>query len=114
MSSLVPHLVNTPDNFKGGKIFYAQSLWRSLTQDSWIYDVVRGKFLEFVSLPNQTVPPRPLNLSRADNRALDNAIHHFLIQSIVEPCLPNVHGFFSNVFPIIKPVGPARVILNLK
>ena len=75
--------------------------------------MVRGEFLEFVSLPFQIVPPRPLTLSRAADRALDNALHLFLLHSIVEPCLPDVYDYFSNVFPIIKPVGPARVILNL-
>ena len=75
--------------------------------------MVKGKFLKFVSLPIQTVPPRPLTLSRLDGQTLNDALCQFLKQSIVEPCLPEYHGFFSNVFPILKPVGPARVILNL-
>ena len=60
------------------------------------------------------MPPRPLTLSRADDRALDNALQLSLLHSIVEPCLPDASGYFSNVFPIIKPVGPVRVFVNLK
>ncbi|MPC77038.1 hypothetical protein E2C01_071477 [Portunus trituberculatus] len=66
VSSSIPQLVNTHDDFRVGKIISAESMWRSLTQDSWIY-VVRGNFLDFVSLPIQTVPPRPLTLSQADD-----------------------------------------------
>ena len=56
--------------------------------------MVRGKFLEFVSLPFQSVPPRPLSLSRADDRALADALHLFLRHSIVEHCFPDVSGYF--------------------
>lgn len=76
--------------------------------------MVRGKFIEFVSIPFQAMPPRPLTLSHTDAQALDDALCWFLTHSIVDPCVPGAHGFFSNVFPIIKPTGPARIILNLK
>ena len=65
-------------------------------QDPWIHDVVKGKFLEFVSIPFQTVPPRPLALSRADDQTLNDALYQFLKQSIVELCLPEDHGFVSH------------------
>ena len=114
VSSWLPLLFHTPDNFRGGKIFYAKHLWGSLSQDSWVYNVVRGKFIEFVSIPFQAMPPRPLTLSHTDTQALDDALCWFLTHSIVEPCIPGAQGFFSNVFPIMKPTGPARIILNLK
>ena len=76
--------------------------------------MVRGKFIEFVSTPFQVMPPRPLTLSHTDTQALDDALCWFLTHSIVEPCIPGDHGFFYNVFPIIKPTGSARIILNLK
>lgn len=114
MSTVVPPMINTPDNFKGGKIFYASSVWGSLTKDIFIHNVVHGKFLDFASLPSQNNPPSPLKLSTADSHALDIALSLFLKQQIIERCEPEKHGFFSNVFPFTKIDGTTRVILNLK
>ena len=86
-----------------------------LSKEKWIHHVVQGSILVFDSLPIQNALPRPLNLSVADSMALGNAIVGFLKQGIVErSIISGGQGFFSNVFPIIKPDGTARVILNLK
>ena len=114
VSPLLIHLINTPDNFCGGKIFGARLQWSLLSSDKWIHDVVHGKFLVFVSVPIQRIPPAPLSLSFTDQKALDSAMLKFLEQGIVESCAPVDHGFLSNIFPTIKRDGTARVILNLK
>ena len=50
----------------------------------------------------------------ADTRALNSALHCLLKHKIIGKCLNTNHlGFFSNVFPVIKADGIARVILNL-
>ncbi|MPC79354.1 hypothetical protein E2C01_073877 [Portunus trituberculatus] len=59
------------------------------------------------AVSSPAMPPRPLTLSHTDAQALD-ALCWFLTHSIVEPCVPGAHGFFSNVFPIIKPTGTAK------
>lgn len=55
-------------------------------------------------------------LSCNDQRALDLAILEFISCGIVEECDSAIKDqcFYSNVFPIIKADGSARVILNLK
>ena len=107
-------LVNTPDNFRGGKIFLARSQWCLYSTDQWIHDVVHGKLLVFTSAPSQRHPPAPLNLSVTDRAAVDFAIEYFLNHKIVELCAPGDQGFVSNVFPTVKRDGTARIILNLK
>ena len=42
VSSWLPLLFTTPDNFGGGRIFYARHLWGSLSTESWVSNVVRG------------------------------------------------------------------------
>lgn len=107
-------LINTPDNFCGGKIFKAKSQWRLLSSDKWIHDVVHGKLLVFEDVPIQKNPPGPLFLSAADRFALDTAMVTFIEHNIVELCPPGAPGFVSNVFPTVKKDGSARVILNLR
>ena len=114
VSPHVPTLLNTPMNFRGGKIFQARYQWCLMSSDKWIYDVVHGKLLDFVHVPLQRHPPPRLSLSHVDRSLLDTAMLKFIDQGIVESCPPGDHGFFSNVFPTLKKDGTARVILNLK
>ena len=55
-----------------------------------------------------------MRLSLAEQEALDVTVQNFLRMYIVEPCAP-VSGpvFYSNYFPVLKPDGSARFILNL-
>lgn len=88
MSNHIPALVNTPENFVGGKFFDARLQWENLSKDKWIHDVVHGKFLDFVSVPTQNKHPSPIRLSVMDQKALDSAMCRFLEHKIVERCAP--------------------------
>ena len=107
---------NTEDNFSGGKIYNHIDNWTSLTGDKTIYNIVIGKLIEFDSIPFQDNKSRALVLSRYDQKALDKIMDEFVCTDIVEKCSGNDNdlGFFSNIFPVIKKDGSARVILNLK
>ena len=108
-------LLNTADNFVGGKIFTHRFQCQCLTSDKWILDVVDGNVIVFESLPVQSSLPRPLKLPLVHQNALDAALQGFLRKQIVERCEAGVFlGYFSNVFPTFKKDGSARVILNLK
>lgn len=108
-------LLNTPQNFVGGKILSCRSRWRWLTKDEWILDVLEGNVLEFDSPPVQCSIPRPLIFSLTNKTALDSALQGFLQQEVIEPCEGKITPcFYSNVFPVIKKDGTARVILNLR
>lgn len=109
------HLINTPENFSGGKVIHSVSDWRQITSDSWILDVIQGHALQLDHCPAQNRVPPPLILPPEDYAALNTALQAFLRQNIIEPCPPTAGPvFYSNVFPRIKSDGSARVILNLK
>ena len=106
--------VNSCDTFFAGKVGLALEYWEQLTSDRYVLDIVRGNALSFDVTPVQDSIPRELRLNDRDQLALDEAIQDFLVCGIVELCVPGVKDcFYSNVFPCIKSVGPARVILNL-
>ena len=75
-----------------------------------------GNVIDLVSIPVQDKLPRPMVCSKADQLTLDVAMQEFIAFEIVEKCdvLESDHGFYSNIFPVIKKDSSARVILNLK
>ena len=73
-SDLLCSLQNTVDNFTGGKVLCYLNNWECLSSDPMVLNIVHGNVLEFSSLPVQTVPPRPLCLSKLDSVALDEAM----------------------------------------
>ena len=89
-------------------------IWSSLTSDSFILKYVSGECLDFTDLPLQVAPPRPLSFKPSEQIALDLAVNKFLCHGIVEPCEPSSGlCFYSNIFPVLKKDGSARIILNL-
>lgn len=107
---------NTPKKCSGGKIFLYCDRWRALTGIKLIYDIVVGNVISFEQLPIQNEIPRSLLFSCNDQQALDLAMLEFINCGIVEKCSSSIgdKGFYSNIFPVIKGDGSARVILNLK
>ena len=107
-------LRNRPDNFLGGKIHLYVDLWATFSSDPQFLSFLGGDFIEFIDSPPFCDSPRPLRLGMADQEALDLTIGNFIHMKIVEPCAP-VSGpvFYSNYFPVMKPDGTARFILNL-
>ena len=76
---------------------------------------MRGNYVEFIDSPPVCDMPRTLRLNQSDQVALDKTIESFLKFGIVELCLPiSGPSFYSTYFPVIKPDGSARFILNLE
>ena len=115
-SGLAFQPVNTPATFMGGKIYSYRRNWLSLSGDQLIFDIVYGNVIDLESCPIQDGFPRPLTFSLTDKLALDAAMREFIACRIVEKCcaLESDYAFYSNIFPVIKPDGSARIILNLK
>ena len=91
-----------------GKILAAGHLWKTLSTDTWIYDIIHSNILEFSEVPIQILLPRPLTLSAANCIALDTALVEFIERGVVDGCDSFVSlGFYSNVFPTIKKDGTA-------
>lgn len=114
--SILYNPINTPENFAGGKIFLYGNRWKALTGDKLIHDIVAGNVISFDRLPTQDKPPHSLVLSCKDQQALDLAMLDFIGCGVVEECTSIFPGpcFYSNIFPVIKKDGSARIILNLR
>ena len=108
-------LNNRPDNFRGGKINKFSHIWEGLSSDPQFLKFVHGDYVEFIDAPPLCAMPRTLRLNQSDQAALDKTVMDFLKFGIVELCHP-VSGpsFYSTYFPVIKPDGSARFILNLE
>ena len=112
---LTHSIVNTLENYTGGKIHTNRESWCKISSDAWIRQVVNGKCVEFEELPDQKYIPYELCLSEEDQAALDLALTEFEQVRIIEHCDDESEkAFYSTVFPTIKSDGSARVILNLK
>ena len=107
-------LINCAENFKGGKVFRSLECWEYLSSDQGLLDIVRGVMINFESVPDQSGIPWPLRFSVADQSALDATMIQYILKEIVEVCGPVAgNAFYSNIFPVLKPNGTARLILNL-
>lgn len=107
-------LLNTPKNFQGGKIALFLNEWKSLTDNSWILDLVEGLILDFDFPVNQTVPPNPIRFNEEEKVLIDSEVDKFLARGIIEACGREKGDFISNIFMRPKPDGSVRIILNLK
>ena len=107
-------LVHCPVNFQGGKIKGFISSWKRFSSDPLFHKFLHGDLLDFLTFPICEALPPPLRLSPSDQAALDATITDFLLHDIVEVCSPSTGPcYYSPYFPVIKPDGSARVILNL-
>ena len=115
MFALKLNLANTPNNFLGGKISKFLPQWLSLCKENWFYFTLQGYIVNFNEIPEQLSRPRPLQFSDKHQLALDQAMQKFIEHGVVERC-PEVFQascFYSNIFPVMKPDGSARIILDL-
>ena len=104
-----------PGNFSGGKIRLFLPYWSKFSSDPFFVKFLQGDFLEFIVSPPCACPPPNLRLSPSDQFSLDETIREFLGFGVVEPCFPTSSPcYYSPYFPVIKPDGSARFILNLK
>ena len=113
----VLRFVNTPDNFRAGKISECFDNWSQLTSDPFILDIVRGYDIEFEDSPVQMHRPRPLVLNRNEDAALQSNLCEFSERGVIVPCASDcnhVCRFLSNLFVVPKRDDSFRVIFNVK
>ena len=71
-------LVNTPDNFVGGKIQHFYENWSRLTSDKWILNVICGYNIEFENTPIQNKKPKELVFNSHETNMVQREIDHTL------------------------------------
>lgn len=107
-------MLNTKENFCGGKVSSFFEKWTELTSDKYLLDIVRGYNIEFVDLPSQNKLPKQLKFSELEHKQINEQITNFIDKGIVEKASDESGEFISNIFYRPKKDGTVRVILNLK
>ena len=117
-NTYLPHLVKylneRKESFQAGCISDASLLWRKLTSDQEILDIVHGMHIEFNQLPVQLVPCLNTHIADENQIHVDEEISSLLDKKVIVPS-PRVHGeFISPIFLRGKKDGSFRMVLNLK
>ena len=109
-------LVNTPDNFVGGKIQHFYENWSRLTSDKWILDVtcICGYNIELENTPIQNKEPKELVFNFDEINMVQREIEICLQKDIIHSVTNVRNQYISNIFARPKKDGTYRVILSLK
>ena len=107
-SSTPPPVVIVP---VGGCLQDHLQAWMSLTDQTWIHQVVQGLRLEFTSISPDSPPHHPRILGE-EKQVITNEVEELLQKKAIEPA-PDPKGFFSNIFPVPKKDGGWRPVIDL-
>ncbi len=101
--------------YQAGRASMCLDEWKKLTSDRIILKHVKGLVIDFVNVPQQTKPPRPIHLSHKERQYLQKELKTLLDMNIIEKTQHSEGEFISNIFlrPKKQP-GKYRLILNLK
>ena len=99
--------------FQGGQIRHKVYAWKSITNDPWIIDVVKGLKIPFIQTPCQFVEPRPYRLSDVECAAASLEIQKLIELDVLEYAQDSVDQIISNIFLRDKKDGSYRMILDL-
>jgi len=94
-----------------GKIQFCLPIWRQITQDPWVLEVVNGNL---VQTPSQINPVTSVARSPAKHQAIGAEIQALLIKGAVRMVRPQSDQFTSRLFVIPKKDGSLRLVINLK
>lgn len=102
-------------NFRAGQIANCVNEWQKLTSDPEILRIVAGDTIKFnnPSLPVKHVA-KVCNVSEDTKLAMDREIQNMVSTGIIVKSQSQCDEFVSPIFPVPKPDGTMRIILNLK
>lgn len=98
----------------GGRLKHFLPIWKSLTTDKFILDMIVGAKIDFVSAVYQNRPCQPIKCSAEDKIKIDNEVEKYLQLGIIEKTSHSKDEFVSQIFYRPKKSGGTRIILNLK
>ena len=81
------------------------SSWKEITGDQEILSLVQGCEIKFKSMPIQSNPPHPFNMSKEEEILVDLEVQNLLAKGAMEICSPDPNQFISNIFTIPKKDG---------
>ena len=100
--------------FQAGQVANYLSEWQKYTSDPEVLQIVKGDKIKFVEDAPENAIVHNRNVSEETRVAIDNEIQNMLDNKIIVPCEHEEGEFLSPIFPVPKPDGSTRIILNLK
>ena len=80
--------------------------WKEITGDQKILSLVQECEIKFKSMPIQSNPPRPFNMSKEEEILVDLEVQNLLKgKGAIKICSPDPNQFISNIFTIPKKDG---------
>ena len=107
-------LNNLVKNFEAGQVSQHFHEWEKLTSDPEILRIVAGDIITFESDPPVQYSVKNCNVSSETRALMDQEIQSMLKKKIIVPSYHEDGEFLSPIFPVPKPDGSIRIILNLK
>ena len=109
-------MINTVENFRGGKTSLNLHNWKKITSDRWILQTICGYKIELDTLPYQHKLPRPIKFDDLEKKRIQEELDRFNELGIIEMVSnkPEQGEYISNIFFRPKKDDKIRVILNLK
>ena len=109
-------LVNTPDNFVGGKIQHFYENWSRLTSDKWILNVICGYNIEFENTPTgiQNKEPKELVFNSDETNMVQREIEKILQKDIIHSVTNVRNQYISNIFVRPTKDGTYKSYIKLK
>ena len=101
-------------NFQAGQVSEHLHEWEQLTSDPEILQIVEGDIIRFESEPPERQTARQCNVSEETKVLMDEELLGMLDKKIVKKTIHEQGEFLSPIFPVPKPDGKLRIILNLK
>ena len=107
-------LVNTPDNFVGGKIQHFYENWSRLTSDKWILNVICGYDIEFENTPIQNKEPKKLVFNSDETNMVQREIETIWQKDIIHSVTNVRNQYISNIFVRPTKDGTYKSYIKLK
>ena len=107
-------LKNNVDNFVAGKISNSLQVWKTITSDRNLLNIVcQGYHLEFDSKPCGKCSRREIKFNENEQVVIDSLLGKLSQKEVIEPAYHQSGEVVSNIFIRPKPDGSYRLILNL-
>ena len=111
---LTDYFINQVDCFKAGRLSEFINIWKGLTSDKEVLNIVMGHSIEFTTQPIQRFALKEKIFSYEDSVIIESELARLLKKGVIEVTQSEIGEFISPIFVTPKPDGSHRLILNLK
>lgn len=88
--------------------------WKTITEDSYVLNAIRGFKIPFISQPYQFIEPKCPEMSKSECEAISSSLLPLIESGAIVKSKEEVDQFISNIFTVKKSNGTNRLVINLK